>query len=394
MQELFFAFIVAMGIQLAMFVPAYLFKTDKLTDMSYGVSFIALALIFLKDFSLPKLILTGMIVVWAIRLVTYLLIRIRKIQKDKRFDGMREDFFKFLGFWLIQGISVFAVMVSSILYLTASTGLFNPIGILVWAIGLLIETFSDLQKYQFTNNPKNKGKWIASGLWKYSRHPNYLGEMLCWIGVYLFVFPGLSSLNRANALISPVFIILLISFVSGIPILEKNADKKWSSDKKYIEYKKKTSVLIPYQGLWLSILLCLSAGFFGSFFTFTSIGSWYSTLNKPFFNPPNWLFGPVWTTLYILIGISLYIAIKNGADKKAIIVFGVQLALNTLWSILFFGLRNPLVAFIEIIILWITILINIILFKKFSKSAAYFLIPYLLWVSFAAVLNFFIVALN
>jgi translocator protein len=148
--------------------------------------------------------------------------------------------------------------------------------------------------------------------------------------------------------------------------------------------------------LSIAIIVCLSAGFIGSFFTITSIGSWYSTLNKPIFNPPNWLFGPVWTFLYFLMGISLYLIWqnKNKTKKTALTYFFIQLALNTLWSILFFGLQTPLLAFVEIIILWAAIFLTIRYSYKISKTAAYLLIPYLLWVSFAAILNLSIYLLN
>lgn len=148
--------------------------------------------------------------------------------------------------------------------------------------------------------------------------------------------------------------------------------------------------------LILAVLLCLLAGFVGSFFTITSIDSWYSTINKPVFNPPNFIFGPVWTVLYILMGVSLYLIWinKNKNKKPAYTFFFIQLALNTLWSILFFGLQTQLIAFIEIIILWIAILFTILKFYKISKPASYLLIPYILWVSFAAVLNLSIYLLN
>jgi benzodiazapine receptor len=148
--------------------------------------------------------------------------------------------------------------------------------------------------------------------------------------------------------------------------------------------------------LILSILICLSAAAIGSVFTSAAIPTWYAALNKPFFNPPNWLFGPVWTVLYVMMGISLYLVWKEGYQKhkKAIIVFGIQLALNVLWSVLFFGMRNPLLAFADILALWGFILYTTLLFRKTSKTAAYLLIPYLLWVSFATVLNFAIFYLN
>jgi len=147
-----------------------------------------------------------------------------------------------------------------------------------------------------------------------------------------------------------------------------------------------------------SILICQGVGAIGALFTSPAISTWYATIQKPSFNPPSWIFAPVWTFLFLLMGISLYLVWSKGwKDKKiktAISIFGVQLALNTLWSLLFFPLQSPLYAFIEIIILWAAILMTINAFYKISKLAAYLLVPYILWVSFAAVLNFAIMILN
>jgi tryptophan-rich sensory protein len=146
-----------------------------------------------------------------------------------------------------------------------------------------------------------------------------------------------------------------------------------------------------------AIIICQSAGIIGSIFTAPAVRGWYTGINKPSFSPPNWVFAPVWTTLFVLMGISLaavWLSEKNGLRKKAIKVFFVQLVLNTLWSIIFFGLENPSLAFVEIIILWFSILYTIILFGKINRKAAYLLIPYLLWVTFASVLNLSIAILN
>jgi translocator protein len=148
--------------------------------------------------------------------------------------------------------------------------------------------------------------------------------------------------------------------------------------------------------LIVSIVLCLGVGAFSSYLTVSAIPTWYATLNKPFFNPPNFVFAPVWTTLYILMGISLYllwIAKKKG-KAKAIKLFLIQLAFNFSWSIVFFGLHNILLAFVEIIALWIFIMLTIRQSLLISKTSAYLLYPYVVWVSFALVLNLFIVILN
>lgn len=143
--------------------------------------------------------------------------------------------------------------------------------------------------------------------------------------------------------------------------------------------------------LILSIGICLGVGVLGSIFTISSIPTWYATLNKPFFSPPNWVFGPVWTILYILMGISLYLV---WIKRRIPAVFWTQLLLNAIWSIIFFGMKNPLLAFVEIIILWLAIFLTIKSFYKINRLAGNLLIPYLLWVSFASILNLAIVILN
>ena len=150
--------------------------------------------------------------------------------------------------------------------------------------------------------------------------------------------------------------------------------------------------------LFASVIICQGAGIIGSLFTAGSVSTWYVTLSKPALNPPSWVFGPVWGTLYLLMGISLFLVWKNGFKKKhertARNVFIIQLVLNSLWSISFFGLENPGLALVNIIVLWIAILAIIIYFYRISKPAALLLIPYLLWVSFATYLNYSIWVLN
>ncbi|OGE33683.1 TspO protein [Candidatus Daviesbacteria bacterium RIFCSPHIGHO2_02_FULL_36_13] len=143
--------------------------------------------------------------------------------------------------------------------------------------------------------------------------------------------------------------------------------------------------------LIFSIGICLGAGVLGSFFTISSIPTWYVTLNKPFFSPPNWVFGPVWTILYILMGYSLYLVWKK---KKVPSIFWIQLILNASWSIIFFGMKSPSLALINIAVLWIAIVLTIKSFYKINKLAAYLLYPYLAWVSFASILNYSIWILN
>lgn len=142
----------------------------------------------------------------------------------------------------------------------------------------------------------------------------------------------------------------------------------------------------------ISIIIPFIAAAIGSFFTSSSVQTWYVTLQKPWFSPPNWVFAPAWTILYLLMGISLYLVWAKGWHKKnvqlAMTVFFIQLALNAAWSVIFFGLQQPFYAFVEIIFMWLSIYITILLFLKVSKNAAYLLLPYLIWVSFAVALNY------
>lgn len=155
---------------------------------------------------------------------------------------------------------------------------------------------------------------------------------------------------------------------------------------------------IRWAKLFTSIVVSQLAGIIGSLFTSPNIGPWYSTLQKPSFAPPNWVFGPVWTTLFLLMGIAAYLVwnagLRNKQVKIALGIFTGQLVLNTLWSIIFFGMRAPGAAFVEIVILWLAIIATIIAFAKISKPAAWLLVPYLCWVSFASVLNYYIFRLN
>lgn len=150
--------------------------------------------------------------------------------------------------------------------------------------------------------------------------------------------------------------------------------------------------------LAISLALCFLAGFIGSIFTTPSIATWYADLIKPSFNPPNWIFAPVWTILYVLMAISFYLVWQKGTKEKivqtSLFSFIFQLMLNMLWSIVFFGMHSPLWGFLVIILLWIAILTTIVCFYKVSKLASYVLIPYILWVSFAAVLNYSVFILN
>lgn len=153
-----------------------------------------------------------------------------------------------------------------------------------------------------------------------------------------------------------------------------------------------------YLKLIIFIIICEAVGLAGIPFTLSSIPTWYAGLNKPTFSPPNWVFGPVWTVLYLMMGVSAYLVWEKGLKSKkvktALYYFFAQLILNMIWSMLFFGLRSPILGFINIVLLWMVIVLTILKFYKISKLATYLLIPYLLWVSSASILNFSILILN
>lgn len=226
-------------------------KSDKLTDLSYGLTFIitALSTTYINSSShLPQYIILVAIILWGVRLSTYLLIRTLKNKKDKRFDKIRENKVRFARFWLFQTISIFIIMLPVVAALSSKTEVKNYylflLGIIIFLIGLIIESVADMQKYRFKSNPKNKDRWIESGLWKYSRHPNYFGEMLVWWGLYFASIPLIGKLSPVFA-IGPMYISYLLIRVSGIPLLEENNKKKYKDNPKYLEYIKRTSILIP-----------------------------------------------------------------------------------------------------------------------------------------------------
>jgi steroid 5-alpha reductase family enzyme len=187
-------------------------------------------------------------VIWATRLGTFLFRRIRKAGKDDRFDDIKPSFIRFLNVWTIQGLWVTFTMAAALIAITSTNqkplDIFAIIGLLVWLIGFSIEVTADAQKSRFNAKPENKGKFISSGLWSRSRHPNYFGEIVLWVGVAIIALPVLQGWQWI-ALISPIFVTLLLTRVSGIPLLEKKADQKWGGQEDYEEYKKNTPVLIP-----------------------------------------------------------------------------------------------------------------------------------------------------
>jgi len=244
------SFGVAFALNGAFFAVAAVRRTDVVTDLSYSLTFalLAVVLLFTGAGEAVQLVASLLVVVWAVRLGAYLFRRILRIKVDHRFDGIREQPLRFARFWLLQAITVAVVMlpVSYLLDRDAPPGIgvWSIAGAAVWLAGLLVEAVADAQKAAFKAKDENRGRFVASGLWRYSRHPNYFGEMLVWWGLFVYAVPVLHGAAFA-VVIGPVFITLLLLFVSGIPPLERSAEERYGSDEAYREYKRRTSILVP-----------------------------------------------------------------------------------------------------------------------------------------------------
>lgn len=243
--------ILAFGFQWVAFVPAYLLQSERFYDLTGSVTYITVAAVAVAlgpAVDGRSILLLVLVVVWAGRLGTFLVRRIRKAGKDDRFDDIKPSFLRFLMTWTLQGLWVTLTLAAALAAITAverrSLGVFAVVGAVVWAFGFGIEALADHQKSRFRADPANRGGFIHTGLWSWSRHPNYFGEIVLWVGIAIIAFPVLSGWQYAT-LISPVFVAFLITRVSGIPKLEQKADAKWGGQDDYEAYKRRTSVLIP-----------------------------------------------------------------------------------------------------------------------------------------------------
>jgi steroid 5-alpha reductase family enzyme len=248
-----FALLVGLAflIQWLVFIPAYWRQTEKFFDLTGSLTYLTvstLALFLSAGVDGRVILVWALVVIWAIRLGAFLFSRIKKAGKDDRFDEIKPSFIRFLNAWTIQGLWVTFTMTAALVTITTANrkelDLFALIGFLVWVFGFAMEVVADYQKSRFNADPNNKGKFIQSGLWSRSRHPNYFGEIVLWIGVMIIALPVLRGWQWV-ALISPIFVTLLITRVSGVPLLEKKADQKWGGQADYDAYKKRTPVLIP-----------------------------------------------------------------------------------------------------------------------------------------------------
>jgi steroid 5-alpha reductase family enzyme len=243
--------VVIFAIQWLAFIPAFIFQTEKFYDLIGSITYLTAVIIgiFTADqLDLRSIIIASAIGIWALRLGSFLFIRVFQDGGDGRFDKIKPSFHRFLLTWTIQGLWVFLTAVCALTALGNSgkveLGIVGFIGISIWALGFAIEVISDAQKRKFRANPDKTTPFITTGLWAHSRHPNYFGEIVLWIGIAIAALPTLSGLQYIT-LISPIFVYLLLTKVSGIPLLEQRSDERWSDNEDYIKYRDSTPVLFP-----------------------------------------------------------------------------------------------------------------------------------------------------
>ena len=237
------------------FIPSFLNKTEKFYDFTGMIAYLSIIVFVLYQkyqildyIDFDSILLAFLISVWTLRLGLFLFYRVFKVGEDKRFREVKKSPLKFLVWFSVSGLWVSLTSISALHILTSrithNSYYFVYLGALVWLFGFLFEVIADYQKTKFKNDENNKGKFINTGLWSISRHPNYFGEIILWFGIAIITIPSLSGWGYIT-LISPIFVYFLLTSISGINLLEATADKRWGSLDSYKEYKEKTPELIP-----------------------------------------------------------------------------------------------------------------------------------------------------
>lgn len=243
--------LIAFVVQWVALIPAYSLKTEHFYDLTGGATYLAViifAFLNSEQQDLRTFILTLIVAIWAIRLAGFLFLRVRKKGSDSRFDDIKINFWRFSIAWTVQGLWVMITAGAAIAAITSSQkvdfGWIGASGLLLWLIGFSMEAVADNQKRVFRQQKDTRKEFIQTGLWSRSRHPNYFGEILLWIGVAVIAYPALYQWQLVT-LISPLFVILLLTKISGISLQEAQADERWADNSDYQAYKKRTPVLIP-----------------------------------------------------------------------------------------------------------------------------------------------------
>ena len=252
---LLYCVLISFTIHLIIFIPSAIMKNEKFYDFTGMIAYLSIIIFALQQkyiqihsIDIYSLVLSLLISIWTLRLGIFLFYRVLKVGEDIRFKDVKNNALKFFVWFSISSLWVSLTTMAAMNVVTSKN--YNKdltllcIGTIIWIIGFLFEIISDYQKIKFKNNALNKNKFIDSGLWSISRHPNYFGEIVLWIGIYIITLPSTSGLEYLG-IISPLFVIVLLNKVSGINLLEASADKKWGSSKEYQKYKKITPKLIP-----------------------------------------------------------------------------------------------------------------------------------------------------
>ena len=248
-----FLLLLSVVIQFIFFIPSYIMKTEKIYDLVGSSTYIIIvfvAFISIENKSTTDTILFMFILLWALRLGTYLFRRIQRDKEDVRFEKAKKNFFWFLQYWMGQALWVSITSCAAVIAILNnepdSLNAYAIIGVLIWIFGFSFEVIADKQKNNFKRNEDTTKKYISTGLWSISRHPNYFGEITLWSGIYVMSLPSLSGIEYLT-IISPIFVYILLTRMSGINMLEKIADERFGHLEEYQEYKIKTPVLIPYK---------------------------------------------------------------------------------------------------------------------------------------------------
>ena len=239
-------------------VPSLITSSEKYFDFTGMVATLLVVLTVMfallssgAEASIRSVFVASFVSVWTLRLGIFLYKRIVKAGEDIRFRDIKKSLPKFLMTWTLSALWVFLTTVNAITLIALNPlepiGIFFIMGALLWLLGFGFEVIADRQKKHFSEQPKNEGRFITQGLWSVSRHPNYFGEIILWAGIAIISLPFLSGWQFVT-LVSPVFVFLLLTRISGLPFLEDKAEKKWGEDKDYIEYKKRTPILVPFFG--------------------------------------------------------------------------------------------------------------------------------------------------
>ena len=252
---LLYCVLISFTIHLIIFIPSAIMKNEKFYDFTGMIAYLSIIIfaiqqkyIQIHSIDIYSLVLSLLISIWTLRLGIFLFYRVLKVGEDIRFKDVKNNALQFFVWFSISSLWVSLTAMAAMNVITSKN--YNQdltllyIGTIIWIIGFLFEIISDYQKIKFKNNALNKNKFIDSGLWSISRHPNYFGEIILWIGIYIITLPSTSGLEYLG-IISPLFVIILLNKVSGINLLEASADKKWGLSNEYQKYKKITPRLIP-----------------------------------------------------------------------------------------------------------------------------------------------------